>query len=286
MVEQIAALEPDVISDVASGLSFEHLDLNIRNPHLADANVRRAFALALDRQKIIDQTVGQLADDTQVLNDRIFMSNQPQYQDNAPQEYNAQDPAGAKELLEASGYVLGTDGIYVHPARGRLSMEISTLIGRAHEHTIVVIIPQAAEAGIEITARPDPNIFGLGDSPTSLEAVCFDIALFAWIGGPFPGQGASLYQSLEAQGGRQGQNYTPGGNPEFDALYEELLGEPDPEAQAALGNEIDALLGKDLYTIPLFQNPTLLAYDADLDGVEPNRSQLGPLWNSEDWTLR
>ncbi len=285
MVGQVAALEPNVTSSIELGLIFEHLDLNTRNVHLADPNVRRAFALALDRQEIVDQTVGQFSDEAEVLNNRIFFNTQPQYQDTAPVEYNSQDPNTAKALLEESEYVRGADGVYVHPQRGRLSLQISTLISRQREDTIAVIIPQAAEAGIEIIARVDPNIFSAADSPTSLEAGGFDIALFAWFGGPFPSQSAAIYQSLEAQGGLQGQNYTHGGNPEVDSLYEELQQEPDPDAQAELGNRIDALLWEDLYTIPLYQDPILIAYDADLEGVEHNASTAGPLWNSEEWTL-
>jgi len=286
LVDQIAALEPNVVSNIIFGLSFEHLDMNTRNPHLADANVRLAFGLALDRQEVVDQTVAQFSGDAEVLNNRIYFNNQPQYQDTAPEEYNAPDVAAATALLEESGYVAGADGIYEHPERGRLSLAISTTVNNPlRQQTIDVIIPQAAEAGFEISARPDPDLFSDATVPTSLEAGGFDIALFAWVGSPFRGATASIYRSLEAQGGIQGQNYTHGGNPEVDELYIEFLEEPDPDAQAELGNQIDALLWEDLYTIPLYQKPTFLAYSSTLEGVEDNATQAGPLWNSETWSL-
>jgi peptide/nickel transport system substrate-binding protein len=140
-------------------------------------------------------------------------------------------------------------------------------------------------AGFEISARPDPDIFSDATVPTSLEAGGFDIALFAWVGSPFRTATASIYQSLEAQGGIQGQNYTQGGNEEVDSLYTEFLEEPDPDASAALANQIDAVLWEDLYTIPLYQKPTFLAYSAAVEGVEDNATQAGPLWNSEKWSL-
>ncbi len=242
--------------------------------------------MALDRQEIVDQTVAQFSGDAQVLNNRIWFNNQPQYQDTAPEEFNASDPAAAKALLEQSGYVLGADGIYEHPQRGRLSLGISTTVNNPlRQQTIDVIIPQAAAAGFEISARPDPDIFSDATVPTSLEAGGFDIALFAWVGSPFRTATASIYESLEAQGGSQGQNYTHGGNPDVDALYAELDREPDPAAAADICNQIDALLWEDLYTIPLYQKPTFLAYSATLQGVEDNGTQSGPLWNSERWTL-
>ena len=69
----------------------------------------------------------------------------------------------------------------------------------------------------------------------------------------------------------------------MDALYEDFLSEPDPDASAEIGNEIDALLWEDLYTIPLYQKPTLLAYSSTLEGVDDNATEAGPLWNSEKW---
>lgn len=93
----------------------------------------------------------------------------------------------------------------------------------------------------------DENLFSDATFPTSLEAGGFDIALFSWIGSPFQSQSAGLYQSLEASGGLLAQNYTRGGNAEVDALYEEFFREPDLDAQAELGNQIDALLWEDLY---------------------------------------
>ena len=286
LVGQIAALEPNVVSNIEFGFGFEHLDMNTRNVHLADINVRQAFGMALDRQEIVDQTVAQFSGDAEVLNNRIIFNNQPNYEDTAPEQYNAPDVDGAKALLEESGYTLGADGVYEHPDRGRLSLAITTSVNNPlRQQTIDVIIPQAAEAGFEISARPDPDIFSDATVPTSLEAGGFDIALFAWIGSPFRTSTASIYQSLEAQGGAQGQNYTQGGNDEVDSLYTEFLEEPDPDASAALANQIDAVLWEDLYTIPLYQKPTFLAYSSAIEGVEDNATQAGPLWNSEKWSL-
>lgn len=84
--------------------------------------------MALNREEIVDQTVVQFSGDAEVLNNRIYFNNRPQYQDTAPEQYNAPDPDGAKALLEESGYTLGADGVYEHPDRGRLSLAISTTV--------------------------------------------------------------------------------------------------------------------------------------------------------------
>jgi peptide/nickel transport system substrate-binding protein len=285
MVDQIQGLEPNVTSDINFGLSFEHVDMNTQDPHLADVNVRRAFALALDRQEIVDQTVAQFSSDAQVLNNRIWLSNQPEYQDTAPDEFKEQDVAGAKALLEQSGYTLGPDGVYTHPQRGRLALRIDTTENNPlRQTTIEVMIPQLKEAGIEAAFNANPDIFAGADKPTSLEAGGFQVALFAWVGNPFVTSAQSIYQ--QPQGANIGQNYSRIGTPEIDALFTELAQTPDRDQQAELGNQIDQLLWEQMATIPLYQKPTFLAYTAAIQNVEDNATQAGPLWNSSTWALQ
>ena len=60
----------------------------------------------------------------------------------------------------------------------------------------------------------------------------------------------------------------------------------DAAQQAADANAADELLWEQMATLPLFQKPTLVAYDSALRGVQNNASQSGVLWNSDDWSLR
>jgi len=125
LVDQVQALEPNVESEINFGLSFEHLDFNTTDPILSDVRVRQAFAMALDRQQIVDQTVGQFSSDAQVLNNHIWKNNQPEYQDNAPDQYKTADPNGAKALLQQAGWAPGPDGILTKGGQ-RLAIRIDT----------------------------------------------------------------------------------------------------------------------------------------------------------------
>ncbi|MCZ2830370.1 ABC transporter family substrate-binding protein [Modestobacter sp. VKM Ac-2986] len=286
LVEQIEGLEPNVTSDVTFGLSFEHLDFNTLDPHLADLAVRQAFTRALDRQQIVDQTVGQFSDDAEVLGNRIYFNNQPQYQDTTPAEYKTQDTAGAKELLEGAGYTLGADGVYTHPQRGRLSIKIDTTVNNPlRQTTIEVMIPQLKAAGIEASFNGNPDIFKGPETPTSLVGGGFQAAVFAWVGSPFRGATQSIYETPAAPDS-VGQNYSRQGTPEIDALFAQFQTEPDPDAQAELGNQIDALLWGQVATVPLYQKPTFIAHQSNIQGVEDNSTQSGPLWNSSTWTVQ
>src|SRR3954471_7891764 len=282
LVDQLENL-PDVTSESTFGLTFEHLDFNTQDPQLADVNVRRAFAMALDRQEIVDQTVRQIAPHAQVLDNHLYVNNQPQYADNAPERYKAQDVAGAKALLEESGYELGADGVYAK-GRQRLSFAIDTTPGNAlRETTITVMAQQLAQAGIEVTYNPNPDLFSGPDTPTSVVAGGFQIALFASTGSPFATSLIPTYQS-PARG--FGQNVSRAGSAQIDALLDKVATDQDRAQQAADANAVDGLLWDQMATLPLYQKPTLLAHDSSLRDVRNNASQSGALWNSDDWTLQ
>jgi peptide/nickel transport system substrate-binding protein len=126
LVAQVKAL-PDVTSELNIGLSFEHLDFNFKNEHLADADVRRAIATGLNIGELVDRTVRQFTDEAKPLGSRIWLPGQPYYQDHFGQ-YGKADAAGATRLLEEAGYTKGADGIYAKDGK-KLSLRISTTTG-------------------------------------------------------------------------------------------------------------------------------------------------------------
>lgn len=283
LISRVDDLKPDVESQVTFGLTFEHVDFNVEDPLLSSLAVRQAFAMALDRQEIVDQTVGQFSDEAQVLQNRIYFNTQPQYEDTAPEQYKEQNVDAAKQLLESEGWALGSDGVYAKNGQ-RLSIRIDTTADNPlRQTTIEVMIPQLAEAGIEATFNANPDIFAGADRPTSLVAGGFQAAVFAWAGSPFRGEAQALYKQPE--NGNIGSNYSRGGTAEIDDLFAQFQTEPDPEAQADIGNQIDAALWELMATVPLYQKPTLLAYRSNISGVEDNSTQAGPLWNSSSWTV-
>jgi peptide/nickel transport system substrate-binding protein len=245
--------------------------------------VRQAFALALNRQEIVDQTVGQFSSDAQVLDNRLYVNNQPEYKDNAPDQYKKQDTAGAKALLEQAGWTLGTDGVYAKAGQ-RLSLRIDTTTNNPlRQTTIEVMIPQLKAAGIEASFNANPDIFASAEKPTSLEAGGFQVALFAWVATPFVSSNQSIYAS--PANGLQ-QNYSRTGTPQIDTLLSQMVSEPEPAKVADLANQVDSALWAQMATIPLFQKPTVIAYQSSISGVQDNSSQTGPLWNAEKWALK
>lgn len=284
LVRNIKNLEPTITSKTNFGLSFEHLDFNTKDELLGQLPVRQAIAYALNRPELVAKTVGQFDNRAQVLNNRYFVNNQPEYQDTSGGTYDKQDLAKVASTLEAAGFAKGSDGIYAKGGK-RLSFEMMTTQNNPlRENTIDVITQQLKPAGIEIKKFLNPDIFAGKEKPRSLEGGQFQIALFAWVSAPYVSGNESIYKS--PSGDNIGQNYSRAGNKEVDALFPQINAATDQAQTAKLGNEVDKLLWKDLYTIPLYQKPTFLAYNSNYTGIVENATNAGPAWDSTAWARK
>jgi peptide/nickel transport system substrate-binding protein len=274
---------PDVKTQINFGLSYEHIDFNLLNPQLAEKPVRQAIAWGLDRDELVARTVKQFDNRAEVLNNRIWLNNQPEYQDNAGQ-YAKHDAAKATKALEDAGYKKGSDGIYAKDGK-RLSFRISTTGGnKLREDTEEVIQNQLKQVGIEIKIAnvegsdvfdkffPESGDFADAD---------YDIALFAWVGTPFT---ASSNQSLFVTDG--GQNEMSYKNAKVDQDFKDAIQSTDPEQTVQKTNDADKQLWADLPTIPLYAKPTLLPARDTILNVVDNASTYGPIWNATKWGVK
>jgi peptide/nickel transport system substrate-binding protein len=276
MVAQVKAL-PDVTSELNIGLSFEHLDFNFKNPHLANANVRKAIATGLNIRQLVDRTVKQFTDKAQPLGNRIWLPGQKPYQDHFGQ-YGKGDAAAATKLLEDAGYTKGADGIYAKDGQ-KLSLRISTTAGNQLRETQEELIQaQMKQIGVDIRLANADSRKLFGDW---LPNGNFDIANFGWVGNPFA---VSSSQDLYRTGG--GGNYGAYSSKKVDELFSRGVREVDEAKSAELSNQIDQQLTADMATIPLYAKPTYLAVRDSFANVGDNATQEGPFWNSSLWAQK
>lgn len=273
----LRAIDPAPVTTLQGRASFDELVLNSRNVHLADVQVRRAVALALDRAEIAEsvaRTTGVAGADLTGLDNRLLLAAQKGFRNTSPEEFDSADAAGARSALEASGYVLGADGVYAHPERGRLSLAVSVADDLLQLEAIRPMVERGSQAGIEVIVRAEPN-FG-----ETLGGGMFDAALLTVRSAPYVLDAAVRYVSPAAGGV---ENHAFVADPEVDALFAELSVSTDAASDAERANEIDALLWENLATIPLYQRPVLLSVASGLAGVEFN-PLAGIAWNSFNWT--
>jgi peptide/nickel transport system substrate-binding protein len=265
---------PGVASQVQLGLSFEHLTFNLAHPILRDVAVREAIALAIDRQQLLERTVGQITDRARVLGNRIWLVGQPGYEDHSG-GYGRGDLAAAATRLEQAGWTEGPDGVRVKNGR-KLLLRYSTTQGvRGREQAGELLQDQLANIGIGLELRPINGGILFGER---LPEGGFDIAAFSWVGGP-----AAVSGSRDSYVTGTDLNYGRFSDPEVDALFEQAIAELDPDRSTALANQIDRKLWEGLPSIPLYQRPTFLAWRGTLRNVTDNPTTEGPLWDAESW---
>jgi peptide/nickel transport system substrate-binding protein len=260
------------------GLAYEHIDLNLDNPILADRRVRRALLYGLDRQAISDKLFEgrqPVADSNVNPLDWVHADDTPRY---------AFDPAKAATLLDEAGWTLGKGGIRRNAAGEPLTLEIMTTAGnRTRELVEQVLQSQWKQLGIDARIRNQPArvFFGQTVSERKFPAM----AMFAWISAPESVPRTTLHSDHipTAANNWAGQNYTGFRNKEVDALIDAIEIELDRDKRRELWRRLQHIYAEELPALPLYfrANPYILP--KGLKGIRPTGHQYPTTLWVEDW---
>jgi peptide/nickel transport system substrate-binding protein len=283
--DAVAAV-PNTTTTIIPGLEFQHMDFNQANPYLAKLDVRLAIAAGTNRNEMVQRILGPITTSVKPLDNRIYMPTQPQHQDTSGGlgDFN---PTKAKQLLQSAGMTMGSDG-YMHPNFGPqsgkdLTLSISTTSGEPVRSEIEQLFQADMKAiGIKINIQnySPSTLFGTVGPKSE-----YDIIEFAWVNTPFASSNQSIYCSY-TNANACGQNWNHYANPQVDALFTQALTTLDPAKAASLYNQVDALLWKDMVTLPLFQQPQLYTWNTKWANVIPNTTSTGLTWNADLWGLK
>ncbi|MDQ3900565.1 MAG: ABC transporter family substrate-binding protein [Actinomycetota bacterium] len=275
-VQQVRKI-PGVSSFVGLGLSWEHFDFNLTNPYLADPALRTAMFTAVDRQAIIDKTVGQFTNKIKPLNSHNFVPQQSGYEDVVSETgQGSGNLARAKQILAAAGYRIDRGqlktaiGMTVPPLRMRY-----TVRNQVRQVECELFAQMVKPLGITVQVVPADDL----GSATSLGD--FDIVVFSWLATPFPYSGAA---QLWTTG--QGSNFGRYSNPDVDRLIAAAQNSADESLARETLNQADRRLTRDAYVLPLYQKPTFIALYNDVANIRNNSSLDGPQYNIAQWGLR
>ena len=140
-----------------------------------------------------------------------------------------------------------------------------------------IILPVLEKIGIGATQQDTAAL------RTTLSSRDFDMIIFAWTDTPFPSGSDPIFQTKTRSTGAQ--NYDSYSNRTVDTLIGLAGIELDHARQASLYNQADAILWKDMVTLPLFQKPTLLVYQSRYKNLVNNITTEGPVSTMEQWGL-
>jgi len=267
----------DIIAEATPGLIWEHIDLNLDNPHLKDKRVRQALLYAANREAIVQS---------------LFEGKQPVSHSFLPEKhwgYNPRvkkynyDPERAKRLLAEAGYRPGPDGILVKDGVGRLSLTITTTAGnRVREAVEQILQQQWRQVGIELKISNQPARVYFGDT---LPQRKYDLGMFAWVLSPISIL-VDIYQSKEIPSPANnfaGANFPGYRNEELDRIVPTIGEELDERKRTQLLQKVQEILVEDLPALPLYVRSDYTTHKAALGPWLPTGITTPVTWNAVQW---
>jgi peptide/nickel transport system substrate-binding protein len=278
LIQQVqeASAGRDIRHSLSFGPNWDLLTFNVRNPILADVNVRRAMIHAIDRNAMLDKILRPISPQGRRLDNFVYMTNHPDYEPHGQQYANA-DPDAARRLLDQAGWTVGSDGIR-EKGGNKLSVRIMAPAGFTRfEQAADLASSQLAPLGIQLRSD-NCAVDCVLERATKGD---FDVLSAGWLGNIST---ASLIRGIFATSGNQ--NFGKFSSIAFDELIDQALAVPEARQQAPLANRADEVLWSEVPGLPLYQVPTLFAVDDRFEGVADNPNGDGIFWNSHTWSRK
>ncbi|HEY1572403.1 MAG TPA: ABC transporter substrate-binding protein [Pseudonocardiaceae bacterium] len=228
---------------------------------LNDPKVRQALAYAMDRDKA--STIGEYGyepagNQLGVVTPTFQSWVSPQAKAADGYKY---DPAKAKQILEADGYHLGSDGIFVGPNGKRLSLHVINEGGFSDWVAAVQALQQSAKAaGVDLV----PDNLSDDDYDNKLFNGQFDLAYYAETGGPAPYYEFRqwLYSANSAPIGQTAaSNFERFSDPQVDALLDQYGATTDSATQHQIIGQLEQVMLTQVPIIPITESVDWFQYD-------------------------
>jgi peptide/nickel transport system substrate-binding protein len=241
----------------AGGPNYRHLTFGSKGI-LADVAVRRALAMAINRDTIAEAILKPLGVEAVPLGNHIFMRNQKGYKDNSGATGKF-DPDAAKDALDEAGWEL--DGKVRKKDGKTLAVRFvipTTVPISKQEATLIKAMLGAVGVTVNIDTVPVGDFF-----EQYIRKGDFDLTLFSWIGTPFPiSSSRSIYRQPKDEDPEQ--NYGRIGSAKIDQLFEQATKEFDRAKAIDLANQIDAQIWREVHSMTLYQRPEIIAAKSTL----------------------
>ena len=265
-IEQIKGIGDSVTLMTGPTLTWEHLDFNFKSGAFKDSlELRQAFAMCVPRQRIVDNLIKPVDPEAVVMNAREVFPFQPDYADVVGAAYDGRydevDIDGAKAKIAEAGIAT--------PIKVRIGYSAGN---QRRTDQVALIKSSCDEAGFEIEDVSSKKFFD-----KTLPNGDYEVALFAWAGSGQIVSGQNIYSSTGAQ------NYGGFKNKNVDAAWDTLSATLDRPAQLEQVKTIEKELWDNLFGIPVFAHPGVVAYDSTVKNVRQSSTQSTVAWNAEQW---
>ncbi|MCX6109132.1 MAG: peptide ABC transporter substrate-binding protein [Proteobacteria bacterium] len=264
--------------EMRDGLTYEHIDLNLRNPILRDKGVRQALVYAIDRNKLSQALFyGRQVPATQYFHplDVFYAPDVVKY------EYN---PKKAEQLLEAAGWLAKESGPRYKDGK-KLELSIMTTQGdKLRELVEQFVQSELRKVGVAVTIHNEPPRVFFGETMTRAKFPA--MAMYAWVATPdFPPRGSMHSKEIPTHdNGWNGQNFPGWKNPRVDAILDQAAKEFDAGKRKVLMAELMRIYTDEVPAIPLYLRSEIAIVPTKLEhfritGHSQYSSQEAEVWS-------
>jgi len=279
-----------------TGTAWEYLDFNLKPAagigalDYSDVRLREAIAFCLDRQKVVDQTLGGLSavpDDYVPPQDPLFNKDVAKYPFDTAKGMALLDQIGWRDLDNDPATPRTAQGV-TGVANGTKLIVNSTMVStELRQAAAAVYGTSLLECGIGYVASFTDNSMFVANADGLLFGRLFETVQFGWIAGVEPA--CELYTTAEIptiDNGYSGSNPTGFSNPEYDQACD-LAHRSLPGTAAYIQNQYQAqkIFAENLPSIPLYLTVKMAVARPDLTGLIMDPTAATDLWNLEAFDI-
>jgi len=305
---------PHVQSAVSLSSSVLQLEMASGPASVLAPDVRLALALSVDRQALVTRRAAWALSSVQVATSHVYAQGQDGYHSSVtttpttipngtpPTSTSTSTtvigqggslnfpvtptPAQAASLMAASGYARTPpgpwDNVFGVPLTLRLAVDES-------DPWAVAVAPQLQSqlmtAGFTVSLLPEASAAAAGGA---LSGGAADLALMARTTSPFLSETMAWYSDLLGPPGQNGsKDWSNYDNPTFEGLItkaSQQLNQGIPAATAYTAADLQ--LWEDMVALPLFTEPSAMAWSRTVGGVTPTPTSNSLLWYAQYWATK
>lgn len=259
---------------------FFTLNAEKNNPALQDVRVRKAIALAINRDGINTDLHFGLTKTPASFWDALPYYNNPAL---SPYPY---DPAQAKSLLDAAGWI-DSDGDGIRDKDGvKLEISHATTIREDRQDVQAVMQQDLADVGIKLDVNPVDDTLFFASYADNGPAARGEYDIQEWSDGPlFPDPDIYywLCDQIPTDANPTGENWFYICDEQLDSLIKLQSTQVDPVARQATISQINQLFYDKVYIIGMWQDPDVYALGSRLQNVK--FSGVTMFYNIAEWDL-
>src|SRR5581483_10666750 len=274
-------------ADPSPSLGDKRGEPDTKHPFFSDKAVRRALAMATDRNTVASRFYGDGLIGKPTCN--ILTAPEPMNSKaSASFDVCKFDLAAANKELDGAGWVKGADGVR---AKGgvRLELTYQTTVNAIRQNTQNVMKQNWESVGFKVNLKSvDAAVFFTNTSPDGANHFWADVEMYTNSGDPDPtsyyNNGWSCSQVAAKANNWQSGNYARYCNKDFDAIIAQLRTETDQNKRNELATKANDLLIQDVAVIPIVNRTfATSAVAKSLKGVDPSPWD-SEMYNIADWS--